>query len=134
MGDLVCDGTEFSCPFCTSKLKLSVPSSCATGDSKKLANRGNCFFSPPGGNCLVVPSSPVPCIPAASVVDNGQSPVKISGLPALGSGCKFQCAKGGTLTVSSPGQKKVEHDGAEGCSKAKEIKVAEKCTVAIVDC
>ena len=38
MSDLVCDGTEFSCPFCTSKLKLSVPSSTSSGDSKKLAH------------------------------------------------------------------------------------------------
>jgi hypothetical protein len=113
MGDLVCDGNEFSCPFCTSKLKLKVISSPATGDSKKLANKGNSIFPPPGGNCIVIPSAPVPCTPAAFVTDPGQKNVKISELPALGAGCKFQCAKGGLITVSSSGQNKAKHDEAE---------------------
>lgn len=112
MGDLVSDGTEFACPFCTSKLKLKVPSSPATGDGKKLANMANCFFPPPGGNCIVIPSAPVPCTPAAVPIDPGQSPVKIQNMPALGAGCKFQCAKGGLLTVSSSGQSKAKHEEA----------------------
>ncbi len=118
MGDLVCDGTEFSCPFCTSKLKLKVPSSPGTAEGKKLANMGNCFFPPPGGQCTVVPNAPVPCTPAASPVDPGQSPLKIAQMPALGAGCKFQCAKGGLLTVSSPGQTKAQHEVGGGGAAA----------------
>lgn len=116
MGNLVCDGTEFSCPFCTSKLKLKVPSSSVTSQGKKLANMGNCFFPPPGGQCTVIPSAPVPCTPAATPIDSGQKPVKISELPALGAGCKFQCAKGGLLTVSSDGQTKAKHEEASGAN------------------
>src|SRR3990167_11249115 len=118
MGNLVGDGTEFSCPFCTGKLALKVPSSSTTGDSKKIANKGNCFFPPPGGNCIVIPSAPVPCTPAAVVTDPGQSPVTVDGMPALGEGCKFQCAKGGLLTVSSPTQTIAKHDGAASAAKA----------------
>ncbi len=118
MGDLVCDGTEFTCPLCTSKLKLSVPSSPAKGEGKNLANMSNCFFPPPGGQCTLVPSAPVPCTPAATPVDPGQKPVKISEVPALGAGCKFQCAKGGLLTVSSSGQSKAKHEEASGIGGA----------------
>ena len=113
MGDIVCDGTQFSCPFCTSKLKLKVAASSTKGNKKKLANRGNSFFPPPGGNCTVIPSAPVPCTPAAVVSDPGQSPVKIDKLQALGAGCKFQCAKGGVISVSSPGQTQAKHNGAK---------------------
>lgn len=119
MGNLVCDGTEFSCPFCTSKLKLKVPSSPAKSQGKNLANTGNCFFPPPGGQCTVVPSAPVPCTPAATPIDPGQKPVKIAELPALGVGCKFQCAKGGLLTVSSDGQTKAKHEEAQGAAVGK---------------
>lgn len=114
MGDLVCDGTEFSCPFCTSKLKLKVLSSSATGGGKKIANMSNSLFPPPGGNCTVVPSAPVPCTPAATPIDPGQKNVQVDQAPALGAACKFQCAKGGLLTVSSPGQSKAKHDEATG--------------------
>jgi hypothetical protein len=109
MGTLVCDGTEFSCPFCTSKLKLKVASSPDKAKGKNLANTGNCFFPPPSGQCIVVPSAPVPCNPAATPVDPGQKPVNIDKLPALGAQCKFQCAKGGLLAVSSDGQSEVNH-------------------------
>lgn len=113
MGDLVCDGTSFSCPFCTSKLKLMVPSSSSKGSSKNLANTSNSLFPPPGGQCTVCPSAPVPCVPSVSVVDPGQKPVLIDGLPALGDGCKFLCAKGGLITVSSSGQTAAKHEEAE---------------------
>ncbi len=119
MGEYVCDGTEFSCPFCTSKLKLKVTSSPAKSQGKPIANMSNCFFPPPGGQCTVVPSAPVPCTPAAQPVDPGQSPLKVGGPPALGAGCKFQCAKGGLLTVSSAGQSKFKHDvGGAGAAAA----------------
>ena len=110
MGDVVADGAKFSCPFCTGSLKLKVLSSKALGESKKLANKTNCFFPPPGGNCIVIPSVPVPCTPAAVNTDPGQSPLTIQGVPALGNGCKFQCAKGGLITRSDSAQTKMHHN------------------------
>lgn len=121
MPDLISDGAEFSCKFCTSKLKLTVTSSSTTGDSKKLANEGNCFFPPPGGNCTFPPGSPPsPCpgIPPSSVSATGQTTVKIDGQTALGDGCTFMCPKGQTASLSSPGQTIVKHDEASGGSNA----------------
>lgn len=109
MGDVVSDGAEFSCPFCTGSLKLKVMATKAEGDSKKIANKGNCFFPPPGGNCTVIPSAPVPCTPAAVNTNPGQSAISVQGLPALGDGCQFQCAKGGLITRSDSAQKKLKH-------------------------
>lgn len=109
MGSVVADGAKFTCPFCTGTLKLKVLSTKMQGESKKIANKGNCFFPPPGGNCTVIPSAPVPCTPAAVNTDPGQSPIKIQYLPALGTGCKFQCAKSGLISQSEPNQTKVNH-------------------------
>ena len=97
MGDVVSDGTSFSCPLCTAKLKITVISSSAQGDGKKLANTSNFIFPPPpGAQCLLIPNAPVPCAPpSVSVLDPGQSPVTIDGSKALGAGCKLQCAKSG---------------------------------------
>lgn len=119
MGDVVSDATEFSCPFCTTKLKITVPSSSAKGSKKALATTTNSLFPPPpGGQCLVCPSAPVPCTPSVNNIDPGQSAWKIDGAPALGAGCKFMCAKGGLLTVSSPGQTKAKHEGASAADIA----------------
>ena len=113
MGDVVSDGTSFSCPLCTGKLKIKVPSSSAEGDAKKLANTGNYLFPPPGAQCLLIPNAPAPCAPpSVSTVDPGQSPIQIDGKKALGADCKLQCAKSGLLTVASPGQSSAQHDGA----------------------
>lgn len=116
MPDLVSEDTSFSCPFCTSQLKLKVASSSAKSDSKNLANLDNSFFPPPGGQCTVCPSAPIPCVPSVNVLDPGQGKVQINEKIALGAGCKFMCAKGGLLTVSSPGQTKSKHDEASGAS------------------
>jgi len=110
MGDIVADGAEFKCPLCTGSLKIKVIATKMKGESKKLANKGNCLFPPPGGNCILIPSSPVPCTPAAVNTDPGQSPIKIQSLPALGQGCKFQCAKGGLITRSDSAQTKANHN------------------------
>ncbi len=110
MGDLVSDGTSFMCPFCTTKLKLTVTSSVAKGDSKNLANTDNGMFPPPpGGQCLVCPASPVPCTPSVTAVNPAQTVVSIEGKPAMGAGCMYACSKGGILTVSSPGQTVAQH-------------------------
>ena len=101
MKKAVCDGAEFSCPFCTSKLKLKVFSSPAKKKGKTLANKINCIFPPPaGGMCRVVPSAPMPCTPAAFVIDPGKSGLTIQSFPALSPDCKFQCAKGGQIKMS----------------------------------
>lgn len=122
MGDFVSDGTEFSCPLCTTKLKIAVPSSSASGDSKTLATTTNNLFPPPpGGQCLLCPSAPVPCVPNVSNIDPGQTAMQIDDAPALGSGCKFMCAKGGMITVSSPGQSEAQHDGASAADTAIEF-------------
>lgn len=121
MPDLISDGAEFSCNFCTSKLKLTVTSSSSTGDSKKLANQSNCFFPPPGGNCTFPPGSPpTPCpgIPPSCVSATGQTTVKIDGQTALGDGCTFTCPKGQTASLSAPGQTIAKHDEASGGSNA----------------
>lgn len=117
MPDLISDGGEFSCNFCTSKLKLTVTSSSTKGDSKKLANQGNCFFPPPGGNCTFppgVPPTPCPGVPPGCVVSTGQQTVKIDQQTALGDGCKFMCPKGQMVSLSSAGQSKAKHDEAAG--------------------
>ncbi len=132
MADLISDGGEFSCNFCTSKLKLVVISSSSTGDSKKLANQGNCFFPPPGGNCTFppgVPPTPCPGIPPGSVIATGQSTVKIDNQTALGDGCKFICPKGQVASLSSAGQTKAKHDEASGATTG--ILVASGVIVAI---
>lgn len=124
MGDLVSDGGEFSCNFCTGKLTLKVTSSSASGDSKKLANQINCFFPPPGGNCTFppnLPPTPCPGLPPGSVVSTGQSTVKVDGQTALGDGCKFLCPKAQPVTLSKAGQTVAKHDGAAGATGAKAI-------------
>lgn len=124
MPDLVSDGGEFSCNFCTGKLKLSVASSSTTGDSKKIANQSNCFFPPPGGNCTFppgVPPSPCPGIPPGSVIATGQSTVKVDGQTALGDGAKFLCPKGQPVTLSKAGQTVAKHDEASGGVGAKVV-------------
>lgn len=115
MGNLVSDGAEFSCNFCTSKLKLSVIKSSASGDSKKLANQANCLLPPPGGNCTFPPGAPpVPCtgVPLGCVISTGQTVVKIDGQTALGEGCKFLCPKGQPVSLSNAGQTVAKHDEA----------------------
>jgi hypothetical protein len=115
MADLISDGGEFSCNFCTSKLKLTVTSSSSNGEKKKLANQTNCFFPPPGGNCTFppgVPPTPCPGIPPGCVISTGQSVVKVDQLTALGDGCQFICPKGQIVSLSSAGQTKAKHDEA----------------------
>ncbi|MBS0615332.1 MAG: DUF4280 domain-containing protein [Verrucomicrobia bacterium] len=112
MGELTSEDTSFSCPFCTSKLQLKVTSSSTTGGTKKIANKTNFMFPPPGGQCTVIPSAPVPCVPSVKVLDPGQGIVELDGVTALGAGCKFLCAKGGLISVSSPGQSTAKHDEA----------------------
>ncbi len=109
MPDLVSDGTCFSCPCCSSKLKIFVPASPAEANSKKLANTSNFNFPPPGGQCSITSS---PCMPTVSNIDPGQKVVQIGGEVALGVDCKFQCAMGGLITVDSPGQTTAKHDEA----------------------
>lgn len=116
MGNLVSDGTSFSCPNCSSKLKICVPCSPASGCSKKLANTSNSIFPPPGGQCALTSG---PCVPSAVNVDPGQTVEKIEGRTGLGIGCKFQCTQGGCLSVDSPGQIVAKHDEALGKQKRK---------------
>ncbi|MBA2368452.1 MAG: hypothetical protein H0V82_05445, partial [Candidatus Protochlamydia sp.] len=116
MADLVSEGSEFSCNFCTGKLKLTVLNSSSQGDSKKLANQTNCFLPPPGGNCTFPPGvPPPPCagVPPGMVVDTGQSTVKVDGQPALGEGCQFMCPLfGQPVTLSKSDQTVAKHDEA----------------------
>jgi hypothetical protein len=120
VSDAVSDGSSFNCPFCTSKLKLQVPSSSLTGDGKNVGNSSNTLFPPPGGQCTVCPSAPVPCTPSVSNVDPGQSPISTGELSALGSGCSYMCAKGGLITLDKSTQTSAKHDEAEdgGLTKA----------------
>ncbi len=121
MSDAVSDGSSFNCPFCTSKLKLQVPSSPLTGDGKNVGNSSNALFPPPGGQCTVCPSAPVPCTPSVSNIDPGQSPISTDGLSALGSGCSYMCAKGGLITLDKSTQSSAKHDEAEDGSLLKTI-------------
>ena len=114
MPDTVSDSSTFQCPFCTSKLKLQVPSSAITGDGKNIGNSSNTLFPPPGGQCTVVPSAPVPCTPSVSNIAPGQSPIAAGGPPALGSSCSYMCAKGGLITLDSSAQSSAKHDEASG--------------------
>ena len=107
MGELVSEGTSFSCSRCSSKLKISVPASLAESESKKLANTGNYVFLPPGGMCSATQSL---CTPSISTTDPGQTVVQIDGKMALGAGCKLECSKGGPLMVDSPGQTTSTHE------------------------
>lgn len=115
MADLVSEGGEFSCQFCTGSHKLNVLQSSSSGASKKIANKTNCFLPPPGGNCSFppgVPPSPCPGIPPGGVLSSGQSTVKIDGVAALGEGCKFMCPKGQSVALSKAGQTVGKHDEA----------------------
>lgn len=112
MGDFIVDGAEYSCTLGTCNLKLKVFSSPVTADGKKVANTGNCFFPPPPGGMCNISSPPIPCAPVAAPVASGQKPNQISQMPALGMGSKFQCARGGAISVSSPGQSKAKHEEA----------------------
>ncbi len=106
MGNLVCDGSSFSCPFCSSPLKIKVTSSAALGDGKVLANTTNCFFPPPGGMCSVTQS---PCVPNTSVMAPGQQPIHIDGSPALGCDNIFTCSQGGIVKYSESAQTVAQH-------------------------
>jgi hypothetical protein len=119
MGDVVSDGESLSCPFCTAKIKLGVSSSAVESDSKKIANTNNHSFSAPGAQCIVVPSAPKPCQPSGQNVDPGQSPLSVDGSSALGAGCKWMCAQGGLITISSAAQSSMIHDGAAGAESYK---------------
>ncbi len=112
MGNVVSDGESLTCPFCTAKIKLGVSSSAVESDSKKIANTNNHSFSAPGAQCIVVPSAPKPCQPSCQNVDPGQSPLSVGGSSALGSGCKWMCAQGGLVTISSAAQSSMIHNGA----------------------
>lgn len=116
MPDLVSEGSEFSCNFCTSKLKLSVITSSSTGNSQKIANQTNCFLPPPGGNCTFPPGvPPPPCagVPPGMVVETGQTLVKVDGVTALGDGCQFMCPLfAQPVTLSKAGQEVAKHDEA----------------------
>lgn len=119
MSKLVSDGGEFSCNFCTCKLKLKVLSSSTTGDGKKIANQANCILPPPGGNCTFPPGvPPPPCVgvaPPGSVTKTGQDTVKVDGITALGDGAQFVCpAFGQPVSLSSPGQDVAAHNEASG--------------------
>lgn len=116
MPDLVSDGAEFSCMFCSSKLKLKVTTSSTEGDSKKIANQTNCFFPPSGGNCTFppsVPPSPCPGLPPGAAIAPGQTKVAIDNQLALGDGCKFMCPKGQIVSLSSAGQSVAKNSEAE---------------------
>ncbi len=119
MGDLVSDGTSFQCNLCTGQLKISVITSSAQGDSKKIAADTNFIFPPPAGaQCLLIPNAPAPCAPPkVSVLAHGQSAVEVDGKQALGAGCSLQCAKGGMLSVASSAQSSAQHDGAQAGKK-----------------
>ncbi len=106
MGNVVSDGTEFTCSHCSSPLKLKVSTSPGFGESKPLANTVNSFSPPPGALCQITSSS---CSPDTQVASPGQDPIHISGNPALGASCKFSCSTGGALQVKSPGQSPVLH-------------------------
>lgn len=117
MADLVSEKGEFSCNFCTSKLSLGITSSSTCGQSKKLANRSNSFFAPPGGNCSFppgVPPSPCPGVPPGCVIATGQTIVSIDGQTALGDGCKFLCPKMQPVLLSKAGQTVGKHNEASG--------------------
>ena len=109
MGKLyVTDGTEFSCAFCSKKLKLLVTESFVSSESHKNANMTNCLIPPPaGGQCTLIPTAPVPCTAGAKPVSPGQSSVEIGGALALVDGCQFMCPKGPPLTVSKVDQSSV---------------------------
>ncbi|MGH2613427.1 MAG: NlpC/P60 family protein [Rhabdochlamydiaceae bacterium] len=106
MGNVICDGTTFTCSHCSSPLKICVSSSAGYGDTQLLANTINNHFPPPGGICQITSS---PCCPDTQVVDPGQTPIQICANPALGSGCIFSCSTGGTLQVQAPGQTPAQH-------------------------
>ena len=116
MSDLISEGAEFSCNYCSSKLSLTVTSSSTKGDAKKLAHEGNSMFKPPGGMCSYPPgNAPKPCpgIPMGCVTSTGQSTVKIDSQTALGQGCSFKCPMMQSVSLSSAGQTVAKHDTAE---------------------
>ncbi|MGH2611965.1 MAG: PAAR-like protein [Rhabdochlamydiaceae bacterium] len=117
MGNVVCDGSSFSCPFCSSPLKIKVTSSAAFGSGKLLANTSNCFFPPPGGMCSVTQS---PCVPNTSVTAPGQHPIYIEGSPALGSANTFMCSQGGTIKYSESAQTAAQHTKTSPASPEEE--------------
>lgn len=115
MGDMVADGAEFMCPLCTCKLKLKTLNSSTKAEGKLVANTNNHMFPPPGGQCLLIPNAPAPCIPSTTVASHGQSPVDIDGTLGLGKGCQCLCtAKGGMLSCTNANQGVSVHDGAKG--------------------
>lgn len=113
MPDTVADSSTFVCPFCTSKLKLVVPSSFTLGGEKNVGNTSSTLFPPPGGQCTVCPSSPVPCVPSVNNVTAAQDAFISSGLPLLGVGCLYMCSKGGLIILDSSAQSSAKHDEAE---------------------
>ena len=119
MSDLISDGTSFKCMLCSAEMEISVSSSSVKGDSKNLATEANFTFPPkPGAQCLLNPSVPIPCTPIlppyVSVIDPGQSGVKIDGAKALASGCKLQCCMSGLVSMTSSGQSVVQCNPVSG--------------------
>lgn len=94
---------------------MQVSSSSAKGGGKKLATNGNSKLIPCGPCLKMNPPSPPP--PTDSVSANGQSPVKIDGKPALGSGAEFTCQlMKGSISVAAPGQTSTKYETSTSIS------------------
>lgn len=127
MPPLVVLGAKTMCTMGLSPGSLIVlPVNMVNGDNKPAANIMD--FKPivnvtPFGMCKT-PSNPavaaatsaamgvltpVPCVPVTtSPWTPGASKTKIKNMPALHSGCTCMCTWGGTISITDPGQTKIQ--------------------------
>ena len=84
---------------------MEVSSSPTDSETNKTATDKNYSLKPSSGaKCLINPMFPPPCQPSTSVMMTGQSVLNIDSGTALADTCMFQCAKGGVIMATAPGQ------------------------------
>jgi Domain of unknown function (DUF4280) len=118
---MVTEGAMMMCSFGVAPSVLSPTPHMVLASSLPAANIADCIpleNIPPFGMCSSIANpevasataaalgvlTPMPCIPVTTPWEPGSTSVLIEELPALTEGCMCQCAWGGEITITFPGQ------------------------------
>ncbi len=122
MGLLVCTGAELLCSFGTGPSTFAATGVTVLGSTPAGVVTDVTPANIPPFIMCITPSNPAvaaatsaamgvltpqPCMPVLTPWTPGSLKVKIGGVPALDNASQCQCAWGGVVTVTSPGQTSV---------------------------